>query len=153
MTIELAKELIRERLSQKTPVSGWMNDYAETPFFGYSQKCNLLPPSCGEHHQPVYNDMGIRCNSVCLRHFHKNDCLTADNLVAVSVYLVTGEVACCPDEEVQKHIGEIYVCFERPVSRGGDEIYLDDWGGKDLTLDQMGEQYPDLLKELVFNLK
>lgn len=157
MTIELAKELIRERLEQKPVKGGWINEFSDDAFYGESKKCSLLPASCGEHHETVYNKWGTPCNSICYRHFRKDECLHLDDTyAALHICLVTGPSQYEDDqeriEEARKHVGEIYVTFDKPINRGSGTVYFYDYG-KDLSLDDLAQQHPEFLKELVFHLK
>lgn len=154
------KELISERLDQKTPETGWFNEYYnnDDAFFAYAHKCSLLPSRCGEHYEDVWHpELHVRCNSIWFPHFNLRECLTIDGLVAVKVYKVVGRSPWCYDEEsgqeADKHAGEIRIAFASPIHWNEDEVYMDDYRGKEMTLDELAEQHPEFLKELVFHLK
>lgn len=159
MTIELAKELIRERLEQKPADSGWINEFSgDDAFYGESKKCGLLPFPCGEHSEDVWHpELHVRCNSICIRHFRKDECLLLDDTyAALHICLVTGPSKYEDDPEkietARKHAGEIYVTFDKPLNRGNGTVYFYDYG-KDVSLDDLCEQHPEFVKELVFHLK
>lgn len=160
MTIELAKELISERLDQKNPETGWFKEYynSDDAFYAYAHKSSLLPNRCGEHYEDVWHpELHVRCNSIWFAHFNLSECLTIDGMVAVYAYKVVGRSPWGDDDErareADSHAGEIYVSFQYPVSVGDGEVWLDDSRGKDLTLDELAEQHPEFLKELVFHLR
>ncbi len=157
MTIELAKELIRERLNTKNEQSCWLNEFynhGDNAFFCHAKRIALLPNPVGEFTRPVFDDFGVRCNTVYYNTFHKNDCLYLDEsrkYVALSISIVTGRVF-DDQPEADEHIGEIIITFDKPVARSEESVFFND-RGMDLTLDELCDQYPEFAKNLVFYLK
>ena len=153
-TAKLAKELIAFRLEERGVMNTrWCKEYADDAFFGCTKEICLLPKPVGEHHRPVYNDFGIKCNSICIYHFTKDNCLLLeDRYMALRVYICYGASKYSDDQEANNHLGEIYVAFERFASEGNGEISGND-NGIDLTLDELEQRDPEFLKNLVFNLK
>lgn len=153
-TAKQAKDLIDFRLKTKGVMDTlWCKENSDDAFFGCAKVIGLLPTPCGNHHEPVYNSMGINCNTLNVSHFRKNDCLILeDRYVAVRVYICCGKSKYSDDTEANNHLGEIYVAFERFSNRGDGEIECSD-RGIDLSLDELEQRDPEFLRNLVFNLK
>lgn len=156
-TTNLAKSLVEFRVKERGEMrSEWCKKYESDSFFGSIQFVNLLPTACGCHHRDVYNSMGINCNSICINHFKKSDCLIfEDKYVACRVYVCCGASKYSEEylaEEANNHLGEIYVAFERFSNTGDGEIFASGYG-MDLTLDELEQRNPEFLRNLVFNLK
>ena len=152
-TTENAKELIEYRVKTNgTNRTRWCKEHEDDGWFGCVQIIGVLPAPCGQHSRDVY-DGCINCNIITYAHFKKDKCLMLDDkYVAKSVYICLGASPYSVHQEANNHVGEIYVCFERARSWGEDKIWLDE-EGFDLTLDELEQRNPELLKTLVFNLK
>ena len=159
MKTELAIELIRERLSEKPINTRWMNEYDNNAFFGRSHSISLLPHACGYHRQNVYN-YGVLCNTIRINHFKREDCIFLDKrYIAKSIYLVVGASEYEDNEkriaEVNKHVGQVFVAFDRYAACNdceNEEVECSDCG-KDISLEKLAETNPDFVKNLVFNLQ
>ena len=156
LTTELAKELIASRLREKGTLKySWCKEYDDDAFTGKIQVICLLPTPVGSHYEPVYNNMGIDCNSLYVNRFRKNDTLVLGNrYIASEIYACCGPGDFADDDETReanRHAGEIYIAFRRLVNIGNGEVEcIDD--GTDLTLDELEKRVPGLLRNLVFNL-
>ena len=157
MTIELAKELIRERLNTKPVEACWLNEFynhGDNAFFCHAKRIGLLPNPVRNYYRPVYNEWGTRCNSLSIGIYKSQNCLYLDEsskYVALSISLVTGRVF-DDQPEADEHIGEIIITFDKAISSGEGEVEFNDYG-MDLTLDELCDQYPEFAKNLVFYLK
>lgn len=153
-TTKEAKELIAARLNKNGKEDTfWCKEQDDDAFFGDVKVLWMLPHPCGEHHEDVYNGR-INVNTICVNHYKEDGCLILDKrYVASRVYLCCGQCEYVDDQDAEQHVGEIYVSFEHLYPEGEKEISLDYEHGFDLSLDEVEQEYPELLKEMVFYLR
>lgn len=159
-------ELIKERIATRgTNVHRWIHEYrskrngdSEEAFIADLKAIFLLPTPCGERHEDVYNDFGIKCNTIGINFFKKDDCLSfGEDYATCNIYSVIGLDSRFNDEKsvrnAESHKGEIYVLFLKMINRGNGAVELNDRDGIELSLEELEEKHPDFLKDLMFNLK
>lgn len=160
-------ELIKERIATHgTNVHQWIHEYrskrngnSEEAFIADLKAIYLLPTPCGERHEDVYGEFGVKCNTICIRSFKKDECLSfGDDYATCKIYSVIGLDSRFNDEEkevriAESHKGEIYVLFLKMINRGNGAVELCDTDGIELSLEELEEKHPDFLKDLMFRLK